>query len=82
MISNAGAFNTFERLLSPQAAAPAKKTLVVNDGDGDGSNGSKGSSSGSSSYEPSVQLVYLFVGLDKSAQDLGLEGSNYWLLNG
>jgi len=69
VISNAGAFNTYERLLkkaAPSATATARSAFDKEPG----------------SYEASVQLVYLFVGLDASAQELGLPGANYWLLHG
>jgi all-trans-retinol 13,14-reductase len=66
VVSNAGAFNTYERLLPPAVAAPALDALKATPG----------------AFEPSVQLLYLFVGLDGSDEELKLPGANFWLLHG
>lgn len=65
VISNAGAMNTFERLLPSQEAESHLKPLKE-----------------CNALEPSVSLIYLFVGLDGSDDELGLTGHNDWLLNG
>ena len=67
VISNAGAFNTFQRLLAhcSEAAKPNLEKLEQ-----------------LGVMKPSVQLVYLFVGLDGTDQELELPAANFWLLNG
>mmetsp|Transcript_12679 Transcript_12679/g.37348 ORF Transcript_12679/g.37348 Transcript_12679/m.37348 type:complete len:614 (-) Transcript_12679:89-1930(-) len=65
VISNAGAFNTYERLLPEASAVPARQSLRLH-----------------GAFEPSVQMVYLFVGLDASDEELNLPASNFWLLHG
>ena len=64
--TKAGAFNTYERLLPPAVAAPALDALKATPG----------------AFEPSVQLLYLFVGLDGSDAELELPGANFWMLHG
>ena len=56
VISNAGAFNTYERLLPQAVAEPMLSLLKQTPG----------------AFDPSVALVYLFVGLDGSDQELAL----------
>ena len=60
VISNAGAFNTYERLLPQAVAEPMLSLLKQTPG----------------AFDPSVALVYLFVGLDGSDQELELPVCN------
>ena len=61
VISNAGVFNTFERLL-PESASRAA-----------------GYQSQLQRVTPSMSHQCLYIGLQKTAQELGLPKTNYWL---
>mmetsp|Transcript_56441 Transcript_56441/g.128021 ORF Transcript_56441/g.128021 Transcript_56441/m.128021 type:complete len:290 (-) Transcript_56441:1-870(-) len=65
VISDAGARNTFGRLLPPQVSAMQVNPLIA-----------------AGAFEPSFQLVYLFVGLDTDDQSLNLPATNLWVVNG
>ncbi|WP_160152192.1 NAD(P)/FAD-dependent oxidoreductase [Microbulbifer sp. ALW1] len=61
VISNAGVFNTFEKLL-PQSAADAAGYLCQ-----------------LREVRPSMSHLCLYIGLQKTAAELGLPKTNYWL---
>ncbi|WP_226703723.1 phytoene desaturase family protein [Microbulbifer elongatus] len=61
VISNAGVFNTFEKLL-PQSAASAA-----------------GYQRDLEAVNPSMSHLCLYIGLNKTAGELGLPKTNYWL---
>ena len=61
VISDAGAFNTFERLLGDDV--PQKKTYVER----------------LANVRPSMASICLYVGLQKTAAELGLPKTNFWI---
>lgn len=73
VISNAGAANTYERLVPKAYGAPCVAALRD-------AQETKEEPRPPQGCDPSVQLVYLFVGLDGSDADLDLPACNYWCL--
>lgn len=78
VVSNAGAANTYERLLHEDIGAPCVAALR------DPAPAAEGTEAEASTSplgcDPSVALAYVFVGLDASDADLELPACNYWCL--
>lgn len=64
VVSNAGVFNTFEKLLPEQAARASGYQRRLE------------------SVRPSMAHLCLYIGLDATAEQLGLPKTNYWLYPG
>mmetsp|Transcript_11730 Transcript_11730/g.33870 ORF Transcript_11730/g.33870 Transcript_11730/m.33870 type:complete len:402 (-) Transcript_11730:18-1223(-) len=71
VISTAGAYNTFQKLLfrddSSEGFFEAEEAEALRS---------------CGAFTPSVQLMYAFVGLDQSDKELELPARNYWILHG
>ncbi len=66
IISDVGAWNTFERLLPPETNIPFRKEMndMV------------------SSEHPGPTMVTLYLGLDRDPSCMGFHGENYWIFDG